>query len=140
MGMVAVGAVTAEATAADPEARQPNPLPSLSPRPIPTPQATITIYTYLAVTARASSQRLPRTGTVWLVQKVTTDPTQEPTTRTRIRVTPKRARAAVKVATRDDGTITVRTRDARKARVQIGIRADGPKTLPTTWKRTWRVR
>ena len=139
-GMVAVGAVSAQASPAGTGVSRSDPRPTLSPRPIPTPQATITIQTFLSVTARAPRVRIPRTGTVTLVEKVTTDPAQEPTTRTRISVKPKRARSAIKTKTNEDGSITVRTRDARNARVQIVIRADGPDTVPTTWVRTWRVR
>jgi hypothetical protein len=139
MGMLVGGAVAAEADPVS-DVTPTNPRPSLSPRPIPTPQATITIQTFLAVTARAARDPIPRNGKVSLVREVTTEPGQKATTRTRITVRPKRARAAIKVRTRDDGSIIVRTRDSRRARVQIRIRADGPDTTPTTWVRTWRVR
>ena len=138
MGMLVGGAVAAEADPATDVGRT-NPLPSLSPRPIPTPQATIAI-TFLTVTARSARDTIPRNGKVSLVQAVTTEPGQNATTRTRIVVRPKRARAAIKVKTRDDGSITVRTRDSRRARVQIRIRATGPNSAPNTWVRTWRVR
>ena len=135
IGMLVGGAVVAQADPAT-DVRQTNPRPSLSPRPIPTPQATITVPTYLEVVVRAAGDAIPRSGKVSLVQKVTTDAT----TRTRITVRPKRARAAIRVRTRDDGSIIVRTQDSRRARVQIRIRADGPDTTPTVWVRTWRVR
>jgi hypothetical protein len=135
-GLLFGGAVVAQADSAGRSAS--NPAPSFT--PIPNPQATITIITFLAVDARAARKPIPRNGNVSLVQKVSTDPAQDPTIRTRISVTPKRARPAIKVRTRDDGSITVRTQDARKARVRIGIRADGADTRPTTWVRSWRVR
>ncbi len=135
IGMLVAGAAAAKADPA-PDVTQTKPRPSLSPRPIPTPQATITVPTYLEVVARAAGDAIPRNGKVSLVQEVTTDAT----TRTRITVRPKRAREAIRVRTRDDGSIIVRTRDSRRARVQIRIRADGPDTTPTVWVRTWRVR
>lgn len=139
VGTLAAGTVAADATARDTRTPKPRHSSTQRPFPKPTPKATITIQpALLVVTARAARTDIPRSAKVTLVEEATTGPGQSITTRTK--VVPKRARSAIKVWTTDKGQIVVRTEAARKARVRVWLRADGPENTPKTWTRKWHVR
>ncbi|MCU0294870.1 MAG: integrin alpha [Candidatus Nanopelagicales bacterium] len=98
----------------------------------PLPEVSLPAAT-LKVKARKASKKIPRTGKVRLVKRVTVGPGQ--TARIKVTAKPKRTKVT-KTATK----VTVRTRKAPKRKLTVRITASGTGFTPTTWKRTWRVR
>ena len=108
--------------------------PSTAPAPIPaaTPFAT------LKVKARKKTRKLPRTGRIRVVRKVTVGPGQ--TARITVKVLPKKSRKTTTVK-KSKKRVTVRTkRTPKRTRIRVRITSRGTGYQTTKWVRTWRVR
>lgn len=98
----------------------------------PTPPVTPQPAAILVVKARPGAKKIPRTGRVVLVRKVTVGTGQQ----AKITVKAQKRVKVTKTATK----VTVRTKKAPRGKVRVRIVATGTGVTPTAWTRTWKVK